>query len=182
MAITVHYNQLREPEANHAPEPAAIRGCDGAAAGGYPLRLPGGTGRYPLYPVEWGKSYPGSAAQLQQLRADLNSVLQGFDAADDAVLLLSELGANAIRHSASNNGGMFTVRVRGFPGRWLLGEVEDSGSEWHGDLVRSARSASGLNIMTALSAARGVVPCGPAASRTVWFLLAGPAGARGANW
>jgi hypothetical protein len=115
------------------------------------------------------------------MRADLKAALRGFGAAEDAILLLSELGANAVRHTASGtDGGTFTVRVKGFAGRWLLGEVEDMGSSWHGDLGRSARDASGLNIMTTVSMAHGVVPCGAATRRIVWFLLPGPADAPGA--
>jgi hypothetical protein len=127
---------------------------------------------------KWEQSYRGAAEQVGRMRADLRPVLHGCPAADDAELLLSELAANAVRHTRSGqDGGTFTVRVWGIPGKWLIGEVEDGGSDWDGNLRASARNASGLNIVIALSAARGVEPRGPAAGHIVWFLM--PDGAVG---
>ena len=63
----------------------------------------------------------------------------GCPVADDAVCLLSELCANAILHSDSGKtGGTFTVRARHVVDRYVRGEVEDQGSDWHGDLTASA--------------------------------------------
>lgn len=122
----------------------------------------------------WQRAYPGRVEQIRQVRADIGQLLSGCPVADDAVLLMSELAANAARHSRSGEGGRtFTVRVTENPGRYVRGEVEDDGSNWDGRLQCSARPASGLNIVTALSDACGV--SGANGKCTVWFRLDYPA-------
>jgi hypothetical protein len=54
--------------------------------------------------------YPGRAGQLRHVRRAVASHLTGCAAADDAVLVASELVANAILHSRSR-AGHFTVRT-----------------------------------------------------------------------
>jgi hypothetical protein len=99
--------------------------------------------------------------------------------ADDAIFLMSELGANAVRHSRSREAnGTFTARLLDVPGQYVLGEVEDGGSDWSGDLKESARNASGLDLLLKLSAACGV--SGEASKRVVWFRLRYPAAEPGA--
>jgi hypothetical protein len=90
--------------------------------------------------------------------------------ADDVILLMSELGANAIRHSRSGkDDGTFTARLLYVPGQYVLGEIEDGGSGWSGDLHGSARDASGLDLLLKLSAACGVF--GNWSKHVVWFRL-----------
>jgi hypothetical protein len=118
----------------------------------------------------WQRAYPGRVEQAGQVRADVRQLLSGCPVADDVVLLMSELAANAVRHSRSGeDGGTFTVRVTEVSGRCVRGEVEDEGSGWHGKLQCSARLASGLNILIALSDACGV--SGAGGKRAVWFRL-----------
>jgi hypothetical protein len=118
----------------------------------------------------WQQAYPGRVEQAGQVRADVRQLLSGCPVADDVVLLMSELAANAVRHSRSGeDGGTFTVRVTEVSGRCVRGEVEDEGSGWHGKLQCSARLASGLNILIALSDACGV--SGADGKRAVWFRL-----------
>jgi hypothetical protein len=94
--------------------------------------------------------------------------------AEDAIFLMSELGANAVRHSRSREAnGTFTARLLDVPGHYVLGEIEDGGSDWSGDLPGSARNASGLDLLLRLSAACGV--SGDASRRVVWFRLPYPA-------
>jgi hypothetical protein len=94
---------------------------------------------------------------------------------DDVILLMSELGGNAVRHSRSREAnGIFTARLLDLPGQYVLGEIEDGGSGWNGDLQRSARHASGLDLLLKLSDACGV--SGDASRRVVWFRLRYPAG------
>ena len=96
------------------------------------------------------------------------------------VLLLSELAANAARHTGSGErGGVFTTRLVDVPGEYVLGLIEDGGSKWDGDLRASARNASGLHLVLALSADCGVY--GGARNRTVWFQVLYPPGDRAAN-
>ena len=99
---------------------------------------------------------PGTASQAGQVRAALRSVLGGCPAADDVLLVVSELAANAIAHSDSGRpGGTFTVRLGHACGHHVRAEVEDQGSSWDGDLDASARHPHGLYLVTALSAACG---------------------------
>lgn len=122
----------------------------------------------------WEQVYPGSEEQLAPMRAALRSLLRGCPVADDVVLVMSELAANAIRHSRSGReGGTFTARLQHVPGRYVLGEIEDGGSDWGGDLQRSAREASGLYILLQLAADSGV--SGDQRKRVVWFRIPCPA-------
>jgi two-component sensor histidine kinase len=118
----------------------------------------------------WQRKYPGLPAQARILRADLRPLLAGCPAADDVLLLASELAANAIAHSASGGpGGIFTVRLTHRPGSGIRAEVADQGSPWPGDLPVSARSPHGLYLLQTLSTACGTYRDG--AVCTVWFRL-----------
>jgi serine/threonine-protein kinase RsbW len=121
----------------------------------------------------WERSFPGSTDQLTLLREVLGSLLAGCPMADDVILLMSELGANAVRHSGSGkDGGTFTARLVDLPGEYILGVIEDGGSDWDGNLPRSARDASGLYLVLALSADCGVY--GGQRKRAVWFRIQYP--------
>jgi anti-sigma regulatory factor (Ser/Thr protein kinase) len=81
--------------------------------------------------------------------------LDGSPATDDAVLLVSELAANACAHSASGQpGGSFVVRVCGSGSHPVYVEVEDQGSSWDGTLDHN-ESPHGLYLLRTLSAACG---------------------------
>ncbi len=82
-------------------------------------------------PVTFQRSYAGAVNQVSEVRADLAQVVEDFPAADDLVLLASELSTNSILHSRSGQlGRAFTVRVEVHPGRYAWLEVEDEGGEW----------------------------------------------------
>ncbi len=74
-------------------------------------------------------TYHGRPDQVRRVRAAVAGHLAGCPAADDAVLIVSEIVSNAIVHSNSA-GEFFTVRVEAYPG-YLWIEVEDLGGEWH---------------------------------------------------
>lgn len=118
----------------------------------------------------WEQTYPGTASQLRQVRSALREFLGDCPVADDAVCLLSELCANAILHSDSGKtGGTFTVRAHHAVNRYIRGEVEDQGSDWHGDLTVSATRPHGLYLLQALASACGVEQHGRA--HAVWLRL-----------
>jgi hypothetical protein len=72
-------------------------------------------------------TYPGRADQLRHVRRAVASHLAGCAAAD-AVLVASELAANAILHSRSR-AGHFSVRTELHPDHvWI--EAEDFGGPW----------------------------------------------------
>ena len=99
--------------------------------------------------------------------------LDGFPNADDAVLLISELAANACAHSASGQpGGTFIVRAHLY-GTYLHAEVEDQGSDWDGHL-HHAENPHGLYLLATLSASCGALP--GTHGWVTWFTLtSGPA-------
>ena len=72
--------------------------------------------------------YPGRADQVHHVRRAAARHLTGCPAADDAILVLSELAANAIVYSASR-GQFFTVRAEVFP-TYVWVEAEDLGGPW----------------------------------------------------
>lgn len=118
----------------------------------------------------WERTFPGTEDQLAYVRTALRPLLRDCLMADDVLLVMHELAANAVRHSRSGeDGGTFTVRLITVPGQYVLGEVEDGGSDWDGDLRGSAREASGLFLVLNLAAA-----CGVSAGRwkrVVWFRM-----------
>jgi len=107
------------------------------------------------------------------VRGALRPVLRGFPAADDVILLTSELCANAILHSGSGRpGGTFTVRLH-HVGHCMRAEVQDQGSTWDGNLRRCARHPHGLCLVLDLSDECGADPGAHAC--TVWFRINDPA-------
>ena len=73
-------------------------------------------------------TYPGRADQVRHVRRAVASYLAGCPAAADAVLIASELAANAILHSRSRT-GHFTVRAELHPDHVRV-EAEDLGGPW----------------------------------------------------
>jgi serine/threonine-protein kinase RsbW len=118
----------------------------------------------------WERAFPGSVNKVGQVRSAVRIVLDGCPAADDVVHVLSEISANACQHSRSGKpGGEFIVRLHHSPGARVLGEVEDQGGSWDGDLKASSRDQSGLSIVLALTACG--VELRPGERRAVWFHL-----------
>jgi hypothetical protein len=74
------------------------------------------------------RTFHGRPDQVARVRREIAAHLDGCPSADDAVLIASELAANAVTHSASA-GEFFTVRVEAFLDYvWI--ECEDLGGEW----------------------------------------------------
>jgi hypothetical protein len=121
---------------------------------------------------EW--FFPGRRDQVGLARAVVARFLDGCPVAADVVLLVSELAANAVAHSASGQpGGTFTVRARIRNGGSVYAEVEDQGSRWSGD-VSTAECPHGLYLLREFSAT-----CGTRrgeAGWVTWFTISDPAG------
>jgi anti-sigma regulatory factor (Ser/Thr protein kinase) len=75
------------------------------------------------------RTFHGRADQVARVRREIAAHLDGCPAVDDAVLIVSELAANAVTHSASQ-GEFFTVRCEVYPD-YVWVEVEDLGGPWH---------------------------------------------------
>ena len=93
------------------------------------------------------RTFPGRADQVSQVRCEIARHLSGCPAAEDAVLIASELSANAILHGRCA-GQSFTVRCQLSPQAARI-EVEDLGGPWRprnpGDRPH------GLDIIAALT-------------------------------
>lgn len=117
--------------------------------------------------------FPGHASAVPQARRFVAGVLgEGFPVLDEMLLLVSEVAANAVRHSASGDGGEFEVAV------WVIGgmvrvEVGDQGGASEPRVAGDALSADGLTggrglrIVDALAATWG--HSGDELGRVVWF-------------
>jgi serine/threonine-protein kinase RsbW len=96
------------------------------------------------------RAYPGSPEQIRRVRADLSADLDGCPVADELLLVVSELCANAVVHSRSGNrDGRFIVRVDMRPGDYVWAEVDDQGGPWR-DPGHDDRP-HGLDIVAALA-------------------------------
>ena len=117
-------------------------------------------------------SFPGRRDQVSRARAFVAQFLGGHPATDDAVLLVSELAANACAHSASGRpGGIFMVRVHVSDGGRVYVEVEDEGSSW-GGTFGEIESPHGLYLVRSLAAECGTRP--GACGWVTWFVLGRP--------
>lgn len=113
-------------------------------------------------------TFHGRAEEVRQVRREIAGYLGGCPAADDIVIIASELAANAILHTQSR-GSTFTVRCHASPGQVRI-ETEDLGGPWRprnpGDRPH------GLDIIEALTGPGGwgTEPAGTG-GRTVWARL-----------
>jgi anti-sigma regulatory factor (Ser/Thr protein kinase) len=96
--------------------------------------------------ARYAGTFPGELSQVGQVRAGLRAYLGDCPRSADAVLIASELAANAVLHSRSA-GESFTVRCEVFRDYiWI--EVEDHGGPW---MCRQRDDRPhGLDIVTAL--------------------------------
>ena len=82
-------------------------------------------------PPVTARMFAGDAGQVRAARRFLAGVLDGYPAADDALLCVSELATNAVLHSRSGRpGGCFTVRAARRAGSVRV-EVTDEGGGRH---------------------------------------------------
>jgi anti-sigma regulatory factor (Ser/Thr protein kinase) len=87
---------------------------------------------------------------------------------DDAILLASELVTNALKHSASGQGGKFAVAVL-HRSADIRVEIVDQGGPWLPGDVSDGLHGRGLVIVGTVARAWGIT--GDDSGRTVWFEL-----------
>ena len=125
------------------------------------------TRRVPSRPRQ--RLFPGHPDQAASARQFVADALTRCPAAADAILLTSELAANALQHTATGAGGDFKVAVIHGPAR-LRVTVTDNGSDGTPMLVRHAALATsghGLTMVAALADRWGHYST--QRGRSVWF-------------
>ncbi|MDX3640926.1 ATP-binding protein [Streptomyces sp. MB09-02B] len=119
--------------------------------------------------TKWCRAFPGLPDQVAEARHFVAALLQERSVADDAVLVVSELATNAVRHTLSGSVGGWFLVVVAFRADCVRLEVVDQGGK---SVPRMCDAASqdvggrGLVLVSACAKGWGVkdVPSG----RTVW--------------
>ncbi|WEH15299.1 ATP-binding protein [Streptomyces sp. VNUA24] len=124
--------------------------------------------------TKWCRAFPGLPDQVAEARHFVAALLQEWGVADDAVLVVSELATNAVRHSLSGSAGGWFLVVVGFRADGVRLEVVDQGGDnvpEMCDVVSQDAGGRGLWLVSACAKDWGVkdVPSG----RTVWADLVG---------
>ena len=129
------------------------------------------TGTYPAEPSQVGRARAALVAWLSLLESVLPE-WGGWPLADEAVLIASEFAANSVLHSASREGGAFTLRAEAEPDRLRI-EVEDA----EGPRRAGARDDSrphGFDVVAALAGPGNWGIDGDDRGRTAWARLVRP--------
>lgn len=110
---------------------------------------------YTSSPRVWRLSCPGCPEEVGRVRRWVREILSGTPCADDAALIVSELGTNALRHTASaETGGTFQVILTVHLGTVTVA-VTDEGTKLHSPEVQQAGAEAthgrGLDIVQILA-------------------------------
>ena len=121
----------------------------------------------PGRPMRWRRVFPGDGRELSVLRRWLESLLPDCPARGDVASAATELGANAIRHTASGHGGSFTVEII-WHQQAVRVAVADGGGPSEPSVIDdpAAEHGRGLLLVQGLSVRTGV--CGDHRGRLIW--------------
>jgi anti-sigma regulatory factor (Ser/Thr protein kinase) len=102
------------------------------------------------------RSFPGRLDQVREARAFAAGFTGGSPVADDVVLCVSELAANAVVHSHTREyGGRFTVRIEVHAPDYTWVEIEDGGGPWE-PRQDADLAGHGLDIVAKLASEWGI--------------------------
>jgi anti-sigma regulatory factor (Ser/Thr protein kinase) len=115
----------------------------------------------------WRRVFPGEQSQLRELRAWIADLLPDCVARDDLACVATELGTNAVQHTASGQNGWFAVELA-WHRAGLRVAVADGGAPAGPQLVDdlAGERGRGLLIVRGLSVRMGV--SGDCRGRVVW--------------
>ncbi|WP_338058569.1 ATP-binding protein [Streptomyces noursei] len=111
-------------------------------------------------------------------RAELRNVLDRWGlamVADDALLVLSELLTNAVRHAQVSRGREIETRYSREP-QGIRIEVHDAADNWPQPRTPDAYGGRGLTIVAALAACWGTEVRDGGIGKAVWAVIAVPGG------
>ena len=137
--------------------------------------------RYPAVPLlvpaaarRWRQVFSGEERQLGLMRRWLAACLPDCPTRDDVISVATELGSNAILHTASGRGGWFAVELTWDPSMVRIA-VADHGSPAEPHMIEDpdGEHGRGLLLVHGLSARTGVT--GSEQGRIVWAEIAGTA-------
>ena len=125
----------------------------------------------PTLERRWRRDFPGNEAELRPLREWLAGLLPDAPARDDAIMVAVELATNAVKQTASGQGGFFaveitwhaqltTVRIAVADGGAPTGPQKSSGH----DLL--SEHGRGLQVVLGLASRAGA--CGDEGGRLIW--------------
>jgi anti-sigma regulatory factor (Ser/Thr protein kinase) len=120
-------------------------------------------------PQRFQGTYSAEPSQVQHARRALARSLSGHPSADDAALIASEFATNAVLHSASGDGGWFTLRAEIYPG-YVRVEVEDAGGPWNPARHDDGRP-HGLDVTEAVTGPGNWGIDGDATGRVAWATI-----------
>jgi anti-sigma regulatory factor (Ser/Thr protein kinase) len=115
------------------------------------------------------RTFAGSPEEIRSVRQFVGEQIRNCPAADDVILLASELATNAIRHTASGKNDTFCVLVQAVHGVVRV-EVHDLGSDTTPVVRRSGspgEAGAGLGLVEAIATRWGFH--GSQFGRVVWF-------------
>ena len=141
------------------------------------------TGAYPVLPLgslgptgpvrsartPWARTFRGTPASVREARRFVGELLAGCPASDTLMTCVSEFCANAIAHTDSGNGGVFTVEVdRPRDGVARVAVTDEGGASVPapGALDLMAEGGRGLAMVAACTSRWGFTDACP--GRTVW--------------
>ena len=110
-------------------------------------------------------TYPAESRQVGIARAALAGWLGGSPQ-DEVILVASEFATNAVLHSASRHGSVFTVRAE-VRQEYLRIEVEDAGGPWR-DGPRDDGRPHGFDVVAAIAGAGNWGIDGDDRGRVAW--------------
>jgi hypothetical protein len=123
------------------------------------------------------RTFRGTPASVREARRFVGELLAGCPASDTLMTCVSEFCANAIAHTASGNGGVFTVEVdRPRDGVARVAVTDEGGASLPapGALDLMAEGGRGLAMVAACTSRWGFTDACP--GRTVWAESCWPVG------
>jgi len=118
--------------------------------------------------------FRGDPAQVAQARRFVQRSLAPHGLAADAALLTSELATNAVRHTATGEGGTFEIIICQRPGTVRIAVIDAGSRTAPAPLPPDGLNSSGRGLALVDALARQWGQQGNRHSRAVWFDLDAP--------
>jgi anti-sigma regulatory factor (Ser/Thr protein kinase) len=117
--------------------------------------------------VQFRRLFPGEECQLRVVRRWLAASLPGCPVLDELVSIATELGSNAIKHSATGGDGKFTVEVT-HAASGVQVAVTDDGGPGEPQVMADADGEHGRGLVLVRGLSTRMGAGGGPGGRTVW--------------